>query len=432
MTTEVGITNGAPLRIFLNLRAGLPRAPVAQSDGADGRGRPPPEGIPPRPILTVLSPRHVMALYAVIMAGGVGSRFWPSSRRAHPKQFLDVFGEASMIQSTFARLQPLVPAENVFVVTNTDYAAQTREHLPAVPHGNVLAEPVARNTAPCVALAAARLLALDPDATMLVLPADHVITNVARFHAVLHAAVAAAQGPEANGERPLVTLGIRPTHPETGYGYLQYDADGDDGSEPDTGPGRRTPRAHRVLTFAEKPDLATAERFLDAGDFLWNSGMFVWRADAILAALDEHLPAVYALFAPLGAAFGTDGEADAVADAYERSPKISIDYGVMERARNVLVVPGAFGWSDVGDWRAVHDLADKDEAGNRAEGNVILQDTARSFARASDGRLVVLVGMRDAVVVDTGDAVLVCHREKAQQVKDVVDFLGVHGMENYT
>jgi mannose-1-phosphate guanylyltransferase len=373
-----------------------------------------------------------MALYAVIMAGGVGSRFWPSSRRAHPKQFLDVFGEASMIQNTFARLQPLVQPENVFVVTNADYAEKTREHLPAVPAANVLAEPVARNTAPCVALAAARLHALDPDATMLVLPADHVITNVARFHAVLQAAVEAAQGPEANGEPPLVTLGVRPTHPETGYGYLQYDADGDDGGAPDTGPGRKKPRAHRVLTFAEKPDLATAERFLDAGDFLWNSGMFVWRADAVLAALELHLPVVHALFAGLESDFGTDREDAAVAEAYDRSPKISIDYGVMERARNVLVVPGAFGWSDVGDWRAVHELAEKDDAGNRAEGNVILQDTARSFARSADGRLLVLVGMRDAVVVDTGDAVLVCHREKAQQVKEVVDFLGVHGMEDYT
>jgi mannose-1-phosphate guanylyltransferase len=367
-----------------------------------------------------------MALYAVIMAGGVGSRFWPRSRRAQPKQFLDIFGSASLIQNTNARLQPLIDPEHVFVVTNADYAGQTREHLPALPAENVLAEPVARNTAPCIAFAAAKLLAMDPDATMVVLPADHVIANVGRFHAVLRAAVEAAQAPGA-----LVTIGIRPTHPETGYGYVQFDADGETDGVRDDGPGD-LPRAHRVLTFAEKPDLATAERFVDAGDFLWNSGMFVWRADAILAALEAHLPEVHACFAPLADAFGTDAEAQAVADAYERSPKISIDYGVMERADNVLVVPGAFGWSDVGDWRAVHDLAEKDDAGNRAEGTVILQDTARSFARSTDGRLLVLVGMRDTVVVDTGDAVLVCHREKAQQVKDVVDYLGLHGMDEYT
>ena len=366
-----------------------------------------------------------MSLYAVIMAGGVGSRFWPRSRRAHPKQFLDVFGEASLIQNTFARLQPLVEPEHVFVVTNEDYAEKTREHLPAVPEQNVLAEPVARNTAPCIAFAAARIRAIDPDATMLVLPADHVIANVSRFHEVLRAAADAAPSGD------LVTIGIRPTHPETGYGYVQYDITGDDDGVPD-GLGDETPRPYPVLTFAEKPDLATAERFLDAGDFLWNSGMFVWRAEAILDAFERYLPKVHALFAPLADAFGTDREAEAIAEAYERSPKISIDYGVMEQADNVRVVPGSFGWSDVGDWRAVHEVVDKDDAGNRAEGNVILQDTTGSYARSADGRLLVLVGMTDAVVVDTGDAVLVCHREDAQKVKNVVDFLGLHGMDEYT
>lgn len=373
-----------------------------------------------------------MALYAVIMAGGVGSRFWPRSRRALPKQFLDVFDEASLIQNTFARLQPMVTPERTFVVTHADYAATTREHLPAVPPANILAEPQARNTAPCIALAAQRLHALDPDAVMLVLPADHRIANVARFHEVLRAAVDAAGTPVAGdaGRYPLVTIGIRPTHPETGYGYLQFDADGDTDGTPDDGPGD-APVAHRVLTFAEKPDLATAERFLDAGDFLWNSGMFIWRADAILAALAEHTPEVAAAFAPLAGAFGTEAEEAVIAEAYAATPKISIDYGVMERAAHVLVVPGDFGWSDVGDWRAVHELSDKDDAGNRGDGRVIFQDTAHSYARSADGRLMVLVGMRDALVVDTGDAVLVCHRDKAQQVKDVVDFLGLHGMTEY-
>ena len=372
-----------------------------------------------------------MSLYAVIMAGGVGSRFWPRSRRATPKQFLDVFGDASLIQNTFARLQPLVDAERTLVVTNADYAEITQQHLPALPAGNILGEPVARNTAPCIALAAAKLLAQDPDATMVVLPADHLIANVARFHAVLEAAIEAAQ-PTGDGHGPLVTIGIRPTHPETGYGYVQYDLEGDGkpGEALDL-EGYDSPRAYPVLTFAEKPDVKTAERFLDAGDFLWNSGMFVWRADAILAAFERYLPKVHRLFAPLVDVMGTDGETAAIEDAYERSPKISIDYGILEQADRVLVVPGAFGWSDVGDWRAVHELADKDDAGNRAEGNVILHDTARSFARANDGRLLVLVGMEDTVVVDTGDAVLVCHREQAQKVKDVVDFLGVHGMEEY-
>jgi len=372
-----------------------------------------------------------MALYAVIMAGGIGSRFWPRSRRAHPKQFLDVLGPASLIQSTFARLQPLIPPDRVYVVTHADYVAQTREHLPAVPAEHVLAEPVARNTAPCIAFAAARLHALDPDATLVVLPADHVVTNVGRFHEVLRAAVAKAEeGGASRGEGagPLVTIGIEPTHPETGYGYIQYD------STLREGQGDGQPRAFPVRAFAEKPDLATAERFLDSGDFLWNSGMFVWRADAILAALRQHLPDVHHAFAPLEAAFGTDGEAEAVAHAYARTPKISVDYGVMEPAAaagNVFVVPGAFGWSDVGDWRAVYDLSEKDAAGNAAEGHVILHNASRCYARASDGRLLALVGVRDTVVVDAGDAVLVCALDATQRVKDIVDYLGSHGMDDH-
>ena len=192
------------------------------------------------------------------------------------------------------------------------------------------------------------------------------------------------------------------------------------------------PCAHRVMTFAEKPDLATAERFVEAGDFLWNSGMFIWRAEAILDAMKEHLPTIHALFAPLASDFGTDRESEAIAHAYERTPKVSIDVGIMEKADDVWVVPGAFGWSDVGDWRAVHSVGEKDAAGNVAEGDVIFHHTSRSYAKAADGRMLVLVGLQDAVVVDADDAVLVCHRESAQKVKDVVDYLGVHGLEHLT
>ena len=371
-----------------------------------------------------------MSLYAVIMAGGVGSRFWPRSRRAHPKQFLDVLGPASLIQNTAARLHGLVEPENIFVVTHADYVEKTHEHLPAVPEANILAEPVAKNTAPCIALAASRLHAMDPEATMIVLPADHLVQNVKRFQEIVRTAVRRAQTREANSPGPLVTIGIRPTHPETGYGYIQFDADGDTDGTPDEGPGD-APVAHRVRTFAEKPDLATAERFLEAGDFLWNSGMFIWRAEAILAAMEEHLPAVHRLFAPLGEDFGTDRQPEAIAHAYERTPKVSIDVGIMEKARDVWVVPGAFGWSDVGDWRAVHAVAEKDGRGNAAEGHVLFHHTSRSYAKARDGRMVAVVGLKDVVVVDAEDAVLVCDRESAQKVKDVVDYLGLHGLEHY-
>ena len=362
-----------------------------------------------------------MALYAVIMAGGVGSRFWPRSRQNTPKQFLDVLDDASLIQNTFARLQPLVPAERCYIVTNERYVAQSRDHLPAVPAENVLAEPASRNTAPAIAFAAAHIHASDPDATLIILPADHVIRNVAAFQRVLQAAVEQAQEPEA-----LVTIGIEPTHPETGYGYIQYANTGRDD----------TPQAYAVRAFAEKPDVATAERFLDSGDFLWNSGMFIWRADAILAQLERHLPDVYHAFRPVEEAVrsGSTGEIRAaVGEAFHRTPKISVDYGVMERAAaggHVHVVPGSFGWSDVGDWRAVYEMREKDKAGNATEGNVIVHNSSRSYVRSKD-RLIVLVGIHDAAVVDTGDAVLVCHMDSTQQVKNIVDYLGSHGLEEY-
>ncbi len=335
----------------------------------------------------------------------------------NPKQFLRVFGDSTLIQNTVARLQGLIPPERVFVVTHRRYVEQTRAQLPAVPRDNILAEPVARNTAPCITFAAIKLLAGDPDATMVVLPADHVITNVERFHIVLRVAIDKAQ--EAG---TLVTIGINPTHPETGYGYIQFDGPTD--LEADE------PVALPVKTFAEKPDLATAERFLDSGDFLWNSGMFVWRADTILEAVRDLLPEAYEAFEPLREAVGTPGEEEAVEHAYAQSPHISIDYGVMERAEKVYVVPASFGWNDVGDWRAVYDLSEKNGHGNALIGNVIVHDSSRCLVQANK-RLVVLVGIHDAVVVDTEDAVLICNRESAQQVKNVVDYLHAHQLDEF-
>ncbi len=356
-------------------------------------------------------------LYAVIMAGGIGSRFWPRSRQAHPKQFLNVFGESTLIQNTLGRMQGLTPPERCLVVTHERYVAQTRDQLPALPSANILAEPIGRNTAPCIAYAAQRLLRQDPDATMIVLPADHLIRDVRQFHEVLRVAAEKAREPGA-----LVTVGITPTHPETGYGYVQFDH----------APGFKADalRAYPVRTFAEKPDVATAERFLDSGDFLWNSGMFIWRADSLLDQMQRHLPDVCDAFAPVAAAIGTDGEAAAVAEAYQTSPSISIDYGVMERADHVYVVPGSFGWSDVGDWRAVYDLSDKDRHGNVLHNHVIVHDSSRCLVQGSD-RLVVLIGIHDAVVVDTEDALLVCHRDSTQQIKNVVNYLHAHQLDEY-
>ncbi len=362
-------------------------------------------------------------LYTVIMAGGIGSRFWPRSRKARPKQFLKVFGQATLIQNTVARLQGLVPPERCLVVTHERYIEQTRRQLPAVPRENILAEPISRNTAPCIAYAAACLQARDPEATMIVLPADHVIRNVEAFHHVLRAAVHKAQTPGA-----LVTIGIDPTHPATGYGYVQFD---DRAPEPMEGAPSGAPPVYPVRTFAEKPDLATAERFLDSGDFLWNSGMFIWRADSILDQMARHLPEAHAAFAQAAGAFGTEGEGAAVEAAFRDSPSISIDYGVMERAEHVHVVRGAFGWSDVGDWRAVYDLSEKDEHGNVLHGDALMHDASRCYVESETGRLVVLVGMHDAVVVDTEDALLVCSRSSTQQVKNVVEYLHAHQLDEY-
>lgn len=355
--------------------------------------------------------------YAVIMAGGIGSRFWPASRRERPKQFLKVFGDETMIQQTVGRLEGLIPPERCYIVTNERYVDQTRTQLPDIPPENILAEPLSRNTAPCINFAAVSL-AKDPEAVMVVLPADHVIRDVDRFRRCLQVAIDAASEPGA-----LVTVGINPTHPATGYGYIQFESHRDDHPE--------QPQAFRVKTFAEKPDIETAERFIDSGDFLWNSGMFVWRVDTILDNLQRFVPRTFEAFdrlrkLPIGVE-----QADAEREAFETSQSISIDYAVMERADHVYVVPGSFGWSDVGDWRAVYDLADKDEEGNSLVGEVIVHNASRCLVRAADGRIVVLVGVHDVLVIETEDATLVCKRDQSQQVKNVVEYLNAHQLEAY-
>ena len=355
--------------------------------------------------------------YAVIMAGGVGSRFWPVSRQETPKQFIQVLEANTLIQNTVARLQGMVPPERCFIVTHERYVEQTAEQLPGIPRENILAEPFARNTAPCIAFAARFLHRRDPDATMVVLPADHVIQNVRAFQEVLRAGISAAER-----EGALVTIGIQPTYPATGYGYIQYK--GAVEHEPDD------VTAFPVKTFAEKPDLPTAERFIDSGDFLWNSGMFIWQTESILGALAEHLPAVADTFEEASQHFGTPAEDAAVRDAYSRCPSISIDYGVMERSDHVFVIPGEFDWNDVGDWKAVYDLHEKNSSGNVILGNAIAQDSVNCLIKANE-RLVVLVGMSDVVVVDTEDATLVCRMDETQEVKSVVDYLNTAHLSDF-
>ena len=352
------------------------------------------------------------------MAGGIGSRFWPMSRRDNPKQFLSVIGgQETLIQSTIARLTGVVPIENCHVVTHARYVERTRDQIPAMPASNILAEPISRHTAPCIAYAAFKLIQKDPDAVMVVLPADHVILNVRKFHEALQVGIE-----KAAEERALVTIGIQPTYPATGYGYVQFD--------PEVGEHEDELQALFVKTFAEKPNVETAERFLDSGDFLWNSGMFIWRADSILSAIETHLPEVYESFNSLSSCASEAEEEKVVLEAFQSSPSISIDYGVMEQADKVYVVPGSFDWNDVGDWKAVYDLSEKGTAGNAIQGNVIVHDASRCLIHAGE-KLVAVIGVNDLVVVNTDDALLVCQRESSQRVKNVVDYLYTHQLDEY-
>jgi len=323
-----------------------------------------------------------------------------------------------MIQATVQRLSGLIPIENCHVVTNADYVDTTRKQLPALPEDNILAEPVGRNTAPCILYAALRLQLSDPDAIMVVLPADHRIGDVEAFQTVLKRGIE-----KAHEQGALVTIGIEPTYPATGYGYIQYDSV-QHATEADSG-------AWFVKTFAEKPNEATAERFIDSGDFLWNSGMFIWRADSILSAIERHLPDVWDAFASSAKAMGTQSEVAAITRAYKSCPSISIDYGVMEHAEKVFVVPGNFDWNDVGDWKAVYDLSEKGRHGNAITGHAVVHDSGRCLVHAGE-KLIALVGVHDLIVVDTADAVLICHRDASQQVKNVVDYLQAHQLDEYT
>lgn len=348
--------------------------------------------------------------YALIMAGGVGSRFWPTSRATKPKQFLSLLGDRTMIQMTVDRIRPLFDPDRILIITNDAYTDLVREQLPEIPAENIIGEVVAKNTAPCVALAATVIRQEDPDACMVVLPADHHIQNPDEFRAILETAMAKAE----SGQN-LVTVGITPHRPETGYGYIQMDE-----ANIDTVDGRLV---YHVRSFAEKPDIHTAIRFLQSGDFLWNSGMFIWRVDTILAAFRAHLPEMTALARTVP----HRGHADfkpRVDDFYRSVNAISIDYGIMEKADTVHVVPGEFGWSDVGSWLAVYELGVKDANGNVSQSDpTLFIDSANCFAKTTGSRFTAMVGLDGVAVVETDDTLLVCRLEAAQDVKKVVDAL---------
>lgn len=366
--------------------------------------------------------------YAVILAGGSGVRLWPASRRSSPKQFLPLGAAAgeSLIAATVRRLGGVCPQENILVVTAAAQAGMVTAALPDLPAANVIAEPAARNTAAALGLAAVFLLARDPDAVMGALPADHHIADEARFAEVADAAFAAAEaGP---GSSPagdvIVTVGIVPTRPETGFGYLQV------GERLGSGPRA----VETVVRFVEKPDAATARTYVDSGEYLWNGGMFFVRARRLLCDIETHMPETHAGLAEIAAALAAGGEraaAEAAERVYPTLPKVSIDYGVMERASGVVTIRGDFGWNDVGSWSALGEYRHADEHGNVTDGTVVVDDAAANIIIGEPGTAIAVIGVSGLVVVHSKNGILVIPRDRAQDVRRAVDALEQRKLDDY-
>ncbi len=342
-------------------------------------------------------------LYCVIMAGGVGTRFWPESRQSKPKQFLDICDTGkSFIRMTFERFAHLVPKENFLVVTNARYKSLVLEHIPELTEQQVLCEPIGRNTAPCICYASYHLRNIDPEATMIVTPADHLILNEAEFHAIVGDTLDFVESNNA-----LMTIGITPSRPETGYGYIQKSDNA---------------TISRVKCFTEKPNLELAQLFVQSGEFFWNSGIFVWKVKDIIAAVAEHLPEHHALFDAIADKLGTEAEAEAIAQVFSECRAISIDYGVMEKADNVYVRCGDFGWSDVGTWGSLYQLSRKDKYANvKPSEGCYTYNTRSSIVSLPKGKVAVINGLRDYIVVDTDDVLLICPRAEEQNIKKYID-----------
>ena len=356
-------------------------------------------------------------LHAVIMAGGSGTRFWPASRRDRPKQFLTLFGERSLIQQATDRCLPLADYSQVWIVTGAKHAVETGRQLPRVPAEHVLIEPCGRNTAPCIGLAAIRVLAEDPDAVMLVTPADHVINPSSAFVTAVERAVATVtRSPEK-----ICLFGIVPDRPATGYGYIERGAALSSGTE----------GVYSVVRFREKPDLATAEHFLAAGNFLWNSGIFVWRADTIVNALRDHQPELYRRLMDLAKHAGQASWDAALETDFAQMPSISIDYAVLERADSVAVVPAAFEWDDVGSWQALPRLLGADEQGNTIDGPFCGINTQGCIVRTTPDHLVAMAGLTDCIVVHTPDVTLVARKGDEDAVRQLVALAEREGLSRY-
>ena len=343
--------------------------------------------------------------YVAIMAGGIGSRFWPMSRTDLPKQFLDILGTGkTLIQQTYERYSKLVPAENIYIVTAQEYVDIVKSQLPNFPEENIFAEPSRKSTAPCIAYIAFKLLNKDPKAVMLAAPSDNLILETDEFVKTAKKAMGFAETVNA-----LVTIGIKPTNPNTGYGYIQHETK------------EAAPDIYKVKTFTEKPNLDLAKTFIASGDFLWNAGIFIWKVKNILAAMEKHLPEIYDVFVAEKDKFNTPQEKETVEEIYPQCTNISIDFGVMEKAENVYLVPASFGWSDLGTWNSAWENKDKDYFGNAVVGKKVMAvDAKNCIVHVPDNKLVLLQGLDEFIVVDTKDVLLICKKEKEQEIKDYV------------
>ncbi len=340
------------------------------------------------------------------MAGGIGSRFWPISRTAHPKQFIDILGTGkTLIQQTYERFLKIVPEENIFILTNEIYSDLVLQQIPGMDKSRILCEPVMRNTAPCIAYGCHKIEKLNPDAAIVVAPSDHLILDTEGFVKSISKSLKTASENDC-----LITLGIKPSRPDTGYGYIQYNTKKIDED------------FYKVKTFTEKPNTELARTFVQSGDFLWNAGIFVWSVKNILQSFQKHLPEINDIFNEGALVYNTDKETEFIQAAFTQCTNISIDYGIMEKAENVYVLPSEFGWSDLGTWASVYELSDKDYVGNAVipSERVIMYDSSNCMVNVPEGKLVVLQGLHDFIVVEDNNTLLICPRDQEQEIKQIV------------
>ena len=343
--------------------------------------------------------------YVAIMAGGIGSRFWPLSRTDFPKQFLDILNTGrTLIQSTYDRFTLFIPKENIYIVTTNQYKGIVAEQLPDLNADNILCEPSRKNTAPCIAYISYKLHQLNPEANLICAPADHIILDTPGFKKTCLQALHFTAHIKA-----LVTLGIKPTHPNTGYGYIQYEQQ------------EVSENVFKVKTFTEKPDIELAKTFISSGDFLWNAGIFVWQVKNIVKAFETFLPEMHDVFDAEKNNFSTENEKEAIERIYPQCVNISIDYGVMEKADNVYIIPSSFGWGDLGTWSSAYDNLEKDYLENAVSGaNVMIIDATKNIVHAENGKLILIQGLDDFIVVDTRDVLLICKKDREQEIKEYV------------